>query len=66
MSENKTESELIDVCQELGGIAESNCHFTSGLAHRLEAGNVQLLEMKVGDLLSLSREYNKFFNGIHS
>lgn len=61
----ETEKELIDVCQEIGGIAESNGHFTAGVARLLDTGDVRLLEMKVGDLLLLSREYNEIFNRVH-
>lgn len=61
----KTEDQLIEVCQEIGSIAGSNGHFTAGLARLLDNGGQPLLEMKVGDLLSISREYSETFNRVH-
>ncbi len=60
-----TEQKLIEVCQEIGSIAGSNCHFTAGLARLLDNGGQQLLDMTVRDLLSLSREYRETFNRVH-
>jgi hypothetical protein len=63
---NATESELIDACQELGGIASSNGHFTAGLARIIEATGKAIPDMTVSELLHLAREYNETFNRIHS
>ncbi|HCE68394.1 MAG: hypothetical protein A2X82_20145 [Geobacteraceae bacterium GWC2_55_20] len=62
----RTETQLIEVCQEIGSIAGSNGHFTAGLARLLDNGDQPLLSMTVGELLSLSREYREVFNRIHS
>lgn len=61
----KTEAQLIEVCQEIGGISGSNGHFTAGLARLLDNGEQSLLTMKVGELLTLSREYRENFNRVH-
>lgn len=60
-----TEKLLIDFCQELGGIAESNCHYTAGLARLIEQQGQAVGNMTVIGLLKLSREYTKTFNEIH-
>jgi len=61
----KTEDQLIEVCQEIGGISGSNGHFTAGLARLLDNGRQSLIDMTVGELLQLSREYKEVFNRIH-
>jgi hypothetical protein len=63
---NETEQQIIDVCQELGGIASSNGHFTAYMARLFDNGDEQILSMKVGDLLSLYREANEDFNRVHA
>lgn len=60
-----TETQLTEVCQEIGNIAESNCHYTAGLARLLDKGEQPILDMKVGELLSLAREYKEVFNRVH-
>lgn len=61
----KTEDQLIEVCREIGGISGSNGHFTAGLARLLDNGEQPLLDMKVGELLSLFKEYKETFNRVH-
>ena len=61
-----TESLLIDTCQELGRIAECNCHFTAYLARLIDNGDEGLLNMKIGDFLSWTREATERFNRVHS
>jgi hypothetical protein len=68
MEENlmNTETELIEVCREIGNIATSNGHFTAGLARLLDNGNQDLLAMTVTELLALSREYQEVYNRVHT
>jgi hypothetical protein len=61
-----TEQQIIEVCRELGGVAGSNSGYTSYLARLLENGYVDVLEMKIGDLIKLSREANESFNRVHA
>jgi len=61
-----TEQQLVSACQELGGIAGSNSGYTSYLARLLENGDVDVLSMKIGDLIKLSREANERFNRVHA
>lgn len=52
----------INVCMELGGIADSNCRYTSGLSKRIESTGKTIEELTVGELLKLHRAYNEWFN----
>lgn len=55
-----TESDLIEICQGIGTVAESNGLFTSGLAIRI--GERDILEMTVGELLTVIRDHSERFN----
>jgi len=58
-----TESELIEICQEIGTVTESNSLFTEGLTRLI--GDRNILEMSVGELLEIIQEYKGIFNRIH-
>jgi hypothetical protein len=60
------ESQLIEVCQEIGLIAESNCHFTAGLALKIEATGKNIVDLTICELMHLNRDYSEIFNRIHS
>jgi len=59
------ESELISVCQEIGFIAECNCHYTHGLADLIELRGQNIQDMTIAELLSVSRSYSNFYNKTH-
>ncbi len=60
-----TEQQIIEACQEIGGIAGSNGHFTAGLARWFDNGDQRFLDTTIKDFLSLYREYRETFNRIH-
>ena len=59
---NQNHSLLIDVCHELGRIAESNSRFTSGLSDRISAAGKNLEDLTVRELLAFNHQHNNFFN----
>lgn len=59
------EMELVEICQEIGNIAGSNSHYTMGLARLMHDKNICLIDMRIGELILLSREYKETFNRIH-
>jgi hypothetical protein len=60
-----TESELLEVCQEIGFISECNCHFTDGLAGVLERSGKNIQEMTIAELLTMMRNHSAFYNKMH-
>jgi hypothetical protein len=60
-----THTKLIELCQEVGGIAGCNGHFTAGLSRRIEATGKPLEELTLGELVALSREYSVYYNRVH-
>ncbi len=65
MATNNLELELLEVSQAIGKIADSNCHYTAGLAVKLATLNKPLQALTVGELLVINSEYNAEFNQIH-
>lgn len=61
-----TEQQLIDICMELGNIAESNGHFLSGLARRIEATGQPLMELTLGELMAICQEHRERFNRVYA
>lgn len=62
MNHQNLVNQLIDTAQAIGGIAESNCHYTDGLARRIEHTGKAINDLTVGELLALDKAYNDFFN----
>ncbi len=60
---NRSALHLINLCEEIGSVAESNGGFTFSLALRLSGRVVE--EMTVGDLLAAVRDHNESYNRIH-
>jgi len=60
-----TQTKLIELCREIGGIAGCNGHFTAGLSKRIEATGKPLEELTLAELVALSREHNASYNKIH-
>ena len=58
------ETELIDICAEIGSVAECNGGFTFVLAMRLAGRDVK--EMTVGELLDVISEQRVSYNKIHA
>ncbi len=56
------ELELVDICQEIGLVAGCNCHYTAGLAKRVESYGIPVRDMPVGVLLGIVREHTEWFN----
>lgn len=63
-----THEELINVCQAIGGVAESNGMFTAGLAVMLEDATIE--DLTVGELLAAiavrREQYNAMYGGTKS
>lgn len=61
---NNTEVELhnVYVCREIGGIAESNSHYTAGLSRQIAATGKAIEELTVRELLELHRAHCTWFN----
>ncbi len=55
-----THEELIDICQEIGTVAESNAAFTSGLTVALACKPLE--DMTVAELLDVIRRCRKSYN----
>lgn len=60
-----TAEQLINVSIVIGGIAESNGHYTDGLSRIIEASGKDIMDLTVCELLHLARNYNETFNRIH-
>jgi len=58
------ETELIDICGKLGGIAETNSRYTSGLSKRVAKTGKKIEELTVGELLNLDKDYSEYFNSL--
>jgi len=56
-------NKLVEICQAIGDVAESNSLFTSGLTRRI--GERDLEQMTVGELLAAIREHTEAFNKIY-
>ena len=57
--------ELVEICQQIGRIAESNCHYTAGLARSIHAGGKSVEQLTIAELLQLNSDYKETFNRIH-
>lgn len=57
---------LVDICQELGCIAESNSRFTAGLTERILAAGKKIEDLTVRELLAFKHQHNEFFNDLYS
>ena len=60
-----THDRLVELCQEIGGIAGCNGHYTAGLSRRIEATGKPVEELTLVELVALSHEYNVFYNKAH-
>ncbi len=56
------ELQLIEAAQIIGGIAESNCHFTAGLARRISETGKTVEELTVAELIALDTAHSEFYN----
>jgi hypothetical protein len=59
-----TESELVNACQEIGNITDTNCHYTTGLTAKLTALKKPLLSITLGELIEAEQEYSTTYNQI--
>jgi transcriptional regulator with XRE-family HTH domain len=60
-----TESELLEVCQEIGFISKCNCHFTDGLVGVIERSGKNIQEMTIAELLTMTRNHSAFYNKMY-
>lgn len=58
--EDKTEMELIDVAQTIGGIASMSGWASAGIARRVEAIGKPVHEFTVRELLDLVASYDEY------
>lgn len=59
------EAQLIKASREIGSIAGSNGHFTSGLAEHIERTGKSVMDLTVGELIGLSADYRDYYNRFH-
>jgi len=57
-----THEELIEICQEIGSVPESNGHYTAGLADQLKGRAAD--QLTVADLVHAIRVRNVRYNDI--
>jgi len=50
---------------QLGAIAESNCHYTAGLAKRIEETGKAVETLTIAELIALDDDYKKLLNTVH-
>lgn len=62
----ETEKLLIAVSQTIGTIAGSNCHFTAGLAAKIEQAGKPIGALTVDALIGHITEYKAVYNRAHS
>jgi hypothetical protein len=55
-------NDLLRITQQIGDIAESNSHFTKGLARRIEETGKQPDELTISELITLIEQYREFYN----
>ncbi len=56
------ELQLIEAAQIIGGIAESNCHYTVGLARRIAETGKSINQLTVAELIALDTAHSEFYN----
>ena len=66
MSKLRDHHHHLDVCAEIGGIAESNGRYTAGLSERIAATGKAIEDLTVRELLDLHRQHNEWFNSVHA
>lgn len=59
------EMEDIELCVEIGGIAECSAVYTDGLAREIKATGKRLEDLTLGELVRTHRRYKERFNRIH-
>lgn len=64
MTTTDRQLEIMNICQEIGQIAESNGLFLDGLVRRI--GERPILDMTVGDLLGIYQGHREWFNKVYS
>lgn len=57
----QTERALIAAAQEIGGIAESNCHATYVLASQIRRDGRAVTALTVGELLNLVQQHRAYW-----
>jgi len=65
-SHANTALDFLYACQEIGGIAESNGHYTAGLTRQIEQTGKAFEQLTIAELLTLHRDYNAQFNRLQA
>ncbi len=58
------EEQFIEACQIIGGIAESNCHYTAGLTFRINETGKSFDQLTLSELIRLKKEYSNYYNRV--
>lgn len=58
-----TEQNLIEAALCIGNIANTNCHYTAGLASRIDSTGKTVQELTIAELVALDELQRKQFNG---
>lgn len=59
------DSKHLDLCIEIGGIAESSSIYTDGLARKIKATGKRFEDLTVSELVQLHSEHRDWFNKIY-
>jgi hypothetical protein len=57
-----TQLELVNTCQAIGNITDSNCYYSAGLTAKLATLNKPLHDITVGELIEQDTIFNASFN----
>jgi len=57
-----TINDLLSVAEQIGGITDSNGHFTEGLARRIDETGKKLADLTLSELIPLIDQYREFYN----
>jgi hypothetical protein len=56
----------LEVCAEIGGIAECNGRYTAGLSECIAATGKTIEDLTVRELLDLHHQHSEWFNRVHA
>ena len=59
------ELHLSKLCQEIGSISDSNCHYTAGLQTKIDETGYDLEDLTVGVFITIHRQFKKVFNSTY-
>lgn len=59
---SESEKILLEVTREIGGIYDANCHYSAGLARRLENTGKAISDMTVNELIGHIQAHTAYYN----